>query len=388
MTPIKTSATPMKLYTLDVDCLIKAKAVLQQPFSPLQPALRRLLSEADALRDQPPESVTHKTLLPVSGDIHDYYSFGTYWWPNPRKPNGLPYVRRDGHTNPQSQNDDTDTQRIERMCDRCLTLGLAYYFTGNSRYAQVAAEQIHCWFLDAKTRMNPHLNYGQAIPGIVSGRGTGLIDTRLMWMVIDTIGLILPAKLLDTEDTAVLQQWFRDFNHWMFHSEVGHSEYVWHNNHGTWYDVQRAANAMFYGDRGLVSTIIRQGITQRLAAQIAQDGKQWMELERTVPFHYSLFNMEAHLLLCRYGEHVEIGRWAWVQDGRNVQQGIDYLLPFIAEPELWPYRDLRGIDYDSALRLLLQAARGYPKEAQRYQAVLATLPADTLTSRDRLMWQS
>ncbi|WP_016673131.1 alginate lyase family protein, partial [Yersinia pestis] len=166
------------------------------------PALRRLLSEADILRDQSPESVTHKTLLPVSGDIHDYYSFGTYWWPNPRKPNGLPYVRRDGHTNPQSQNDDTDTQRIARMCDRCLTLGLAYYFTGNSRYAQVAAEQIRCWFLDAKTRMNPHLNYGQAIPGIVSGRGTGLIDTRMMWMVIDTLGLISPAKLLDTEDTA------------------------------------------------------------------------------------------------------------------------------------------------------------------------------------------
>lgn len=170
--------------------------------------------------------------------------------------------------------------------------------------------------------MNPHLNYGQAIPGIVSGRGTGLIDTRMMWMVIDTLGLISPAKLLDTEDTAVLQQWFRDFNHWMFHSEVGHSEYVWHNNHGTWYDVQRAANAMFYGDRGLVTTIIRQGITQRLAAQIAQDGKQWMELERTVPFHYSLFNMEAHLLLCRYGEHIEIDRWEWVQDGRNVQQGL------------------------------------------------------------------
>ncbi|MBE0791840.1 alginate lyase family protein, partial [Escherichia coli] len=105
-------------------------------------------------------------------------------------------------------------------------------------------------------------------------------------------------------------------------------------------------------------------------------------------FHYSLFNMEAHLLLCRYGEHVEIDRWEWVQDGSNVQQGIDYLLPFIAELDLWPFRDLRGIDYDSALRLLLQAARGYPKEAQRYQAVLATLPADTLTSRDRLMWQS
>ncbi|MBX9265283.1 alginate lyase family protein, partial [Klebsiella pneumoniae] len=84
----------------------------------------------------------------------------------------------------------------------------------------------------------PHLNYGQAIPGIVSGRGTGLIDTRLMWMVVDTIGLISPANVLDTDDIIGLHQWFRDFNHWMYYSEIGHSEYVWHNNHGTWYDAQ------------------------------------------------------------------------------------------------------------------------------------------------------
>ncbi|WP_114195790.1 alginate lyase family protein [Edaphovirga cremea] len=378
----------MKLYTLDAECLDKAKRGLQQPFSPLQPALRRLLSEADKLRTQPPESVVHKKLRPVSGDAHDYYSLGTYWWPNPRRPNGLPYVRRDGHTNPQSQNDDTDTGRVVRMCERCLTLGLAYYFTGERRYGVAAAEQIRCWFLLPETRMNPHLNYGQAIPGIVSGRGTGLIDTRLMWMVIDTIGLITPARVLETDDIIALHQWFRDFNHWMFNSEVGHSEYVWHNNHGTWYDVQRSVNALFYGDKGLVARIIQQGVTQRLASQIAQDGKQSMELERPVPFHYSLFNLEAHLLLCRYAEHVEIDRWQIVQDGRSVQKGIDYLVPFIAEPELWPYRDLDGIEYDSALRLLLQSARGYPQDAARYQSVLAAFPEETLSLRDHLMWQS
>lgn len=241
----------MKLYTLDETCLENARRGLQQPFSPLQLALGRLVSEADKLRGQPPESVVHKKLRPVSGDPHDYYSLGTYWWPNPRRPNGLPYIRRDGHTNPQCQNNDTDTTRIIRMCERCLTLGLAWYFTSHRKYAQAAAEQIKCWFLDEQTRMNPHLNYGQAIPGIVSGRGTGLIDTRLLWMVIDTIGLISPAGVLDTDDIIGLHQWFRDFNHWMFYSDVGHSEYVWHNNHGTWYDAQRVANALFYGDKGL-----------------------------------------------------------------------------------------------------------------------------------------
>ena len=223
----------MKLYTLDETCLENARAGLKQPFSPLQLALSKLVSEADILRREAPESVVHKKLRPASGDAHDYYSLGTYWWPNPRRPNGLPYIRRDGHINPQCENNDTDTSRIIRMCERCLTLGLAWYFTGQRQYAQAAAAQIRCWFLDAETRMNPHLNYGQAIPGIVSGRGTGLIDTRLMWMVVDTIGLINAASVLDTDDIIGLHQWFRDFNHWMYYSDIGHSEYVWHNNHGT-----------------------------------------------------------------------------------------------------------------------------------------------------------
>lgn len=376
----------MKLYTLDVICLENARRGLQQPFSPLQLALSRLVAQADELRTQQPESVVHKKLRPVSGDPHDYYSLGTYWWPNPRRPNGLPYIRRDGHTNPQCQNNDTDTTRIISMCERCLTLGLAWYYTGQRKYAQAAAEQIKCWFLDAETRMNPHLNYGQAIPGIVSGRGTGIIDTRLMWMVIDTIGLISPAGVLDTDDIIGLHQWFRDFNHWMFYSDVGNSEYVWHNNHGTWYDAQRAVNALFYGDKGLVARIIQQGITQRMAAQIDQDGKQTMELERPVPFHYSLFNLEAHLLLNRYAEHVEFDRWNIVQDGRSVKLGIDYLVPFIADPDLWPYSDLQGIVWDSALRLLLQSMRGYQKDAERYKLVLGNFPQETLSMRERLMW--
>lgn len=376
----------MKLYTLDIHCLENARRKLQQPFSPLQKALARLVNEADKLRNQPTESVVYKKLRPVSGDPHDYYSLGTYWWPNPRRPKGLPYIRRDGHTNPQCQNNDTDTTRIIRMCERCLTLGLAWHFTEHIKYAQAAAEQIRCWFLNAETLMNPHLNYGQAIPGIVSGRGTGLIDTRLMWMVIDTIGLIESAKVLDTDDIIALHQWFRDFNHWMYYSDVGHAEYVWHNNHGTWYDVQRSVNALFYGDKGLVARIIQQGITQRMAAQIDQDGKQTMEMERAAPFHSALFNLEAHLLLNRYAEHVEFNRWNAVRDGRCVKLGIEYLIPFIAEPDLWPYRDLQGIVWDSALRVLLQSIRGYPKDAVRYRPILDSFPDDTLTLKEHLIW--
>ncbi|PWC20516.1 hypothetical protein DDT52_09715 [Brenneria roseae subsp. roseae] len=153
-----------------------------------------------------------------------------------------------------------------------------------------------------------------------------------------------------------------------------------------WYDVQRAVNALFYGDKGLVARIIQQGITQRMAAQIDQDGKQTMEMERAAPFHSALFNLEAHLLLNRYAEHVEFDRWNAVRDGRCVKLGIEYLIPFIAEPDLWPYRDLQGIVWDSALRVLLQSIRGYPKDAVRYRPILDSFPDDTLTLKEHLIW--
>lgn len=376
----------MKLYTLDERCLENALNALRQPLSPLQQALKRLLAEAEAAYQAPPESVVHKTLRPASGDAHDYFSLGTYWWPDPRQPDGLPYVRRDGHTNPQCESDDTDTTRLVRMCERCLTLGLAWYFTDQIKYAQAAAKQIRCWFLDADTRMNPHLNYGQAIPGIVSGRGTGLIDTRLMWMVIDTIGLIEDTQVLDTEEIIGLRQWFGDFNHWMYDSEIGHAEYVWHNNHGTWYDAQRVVNALFCGDNALALRVIEQGMTQRMAAQIDRDGKQTMELERTMPFHYALFNLEAHLLLNRYAEHVAFDRWNTLRDDRGVKKGVDYLLPFIREPQRWPYSDLKGIVWDSALRVLLQSARGWSTAADRYYQALTAFPQETDNLKERLMW--
>ena len=123
-----------------------------------------------------------------------------------------------------------------------------------------------------------------------------------------------------------------------------------------------------------------------MAAQIDQDGKQTMELERTIPFHYSLFNLEAHLLLNRYAEHVEFDRWNTIRDGRGVKQGIDYLVPFIREPDLWPYSDLQGIVWDSALRVLLQSIRGYPKQAASYREALKCLPQETLQLKEQLMW--
>ena len=36
-----------------------------------------------------------------AGGLHDFFSEGDYWWPDPKNPDG-PYIQRDGMTNPDN----------------------------------------------------------------------------------------------------------------------------------------------------------------------------------------------------------------------------------------------------------------------------------------------
>jgi hypothetical protein len=217
----KTAAAGPRVFCCDPDGLAKAKSRVAAGDPSLKPALERLRREADKALEAGPFSVMDKSLTPPSGDKHDYMSIGPYWWPDPAKPDGLPYVRRDGEVNPERKAGTTDATAMGRMASAVETLALAYYFTGEERYARHAATLLRTWFLAPKTKMNPNLKYGQAIPGRVEGRGIGIIDTADLVHIPDAVGLLAGSKHWTEADQAGAVAWFDAYLDWLRTSKEG-----------------------------------------------------------------------------------------------------------------------------------------------------------------------
>jgi len=338
-----------------------------------------LIKKANLALKQPLLSVMDKTLLAASGDKHDYYSFPPYWWPDPSKKDGLPYIRKDGQTNPDANSDATDKKRLVKMSNNVYDLSLAWYFTQDKAYAEKAAEQIRAWFLAPATRMNPNLAYAQAIPGINTGRGIGIIDSRALVEVVDAIELLRPSGLISDSEYKQLQQWFGDFYTWMVTSSNGIEEDNWHNNHGTWYDLQAATFALFSGK--VEDAKKRLNITQirRIPSHFNTDGQQMGELERTRPWHYSNFNLEAYSQLGKLGEKARVDIWNQEIDNRSLLKGYTYIASFINSDTPWPWKDLDKTDDKKALFNISRAAKAWPDNASlnaKAQYLQAKYPED------------
>ncbi len=235
--------------------------------------------------------------------------------------------------------------------------------------------------------MNPNLEYGQMIMGTGKGRGYGLVDTRNLWMVIDGALIVAEAGDLSTEEMAGFKQWFVDFTQWMTDSDLAQDEFNQVNNHGTYYDMQLANYALFIGDTKLAKRAVKRTQTLRMGFQIASDGKQAFELGRTTPFHYSAFNLDAIANLARYGEQVGADVWRAKdkdrEKGRGFRGALNYLVPFVLNPETWTYKELHGKpEIELALPVLLRAERAYGKDS--YAAAAAKVPEILLTTQEYL----
>ena len=332
----------------------------------LQPALQRLTRAADSSLTAGPFSVTTKTRVPPSGDKHDYMSSAPYWWPDSTKPNGLPYVRRDGVVNEELRRD-SDVLRWYAMVDAVETLARAWYFTDRLEYAHRAAVLLRVWFLDPATRMNPHLRYGQAIPGVTEGRGIGIIDTRGIGRLTDAIGLLEGSPAWTAADERRLHSWMRSYLDWLLTSEHGKDEADEANNHGTWYDVQVVALALFIGDTATARATAAQVKTRRIATQIDSLGQQPLELARTRSLHYSVENLDGYGWLAEMARHLGIDLWS------DLRKAIDFVAPYADTARIWPHPQITAEAPDLFV-LPLRRARVVYDDA-RYLEPLRALPA-------------
>ena len=275
-----------RVFALDPATLQQSKARIVNNEGAFTPALKRLRRDAEKAMLEGPFTVTTKTRVPPSGDKHDYLTLAPYWWPDPAKADGLPYIRRDGELNPESKRD-TDNPSLNAMGSAVETLALAFYFTGEEKYAERAALLLRVWFLDKATKMNPNYEYAQAVMGRNNGRGAGLIDARRLIHVVDAVGMLAGSKAWAKQDQQALQDWFRAFVNWLQTSANGKEEASARNNHGSWFAAELSSFAMFIGDEALARKTV-EAVKVRIAWQIEPDGKQPLELDRTRAMSYSL----------------------------------------------------------------------------------------------------
>ncbi len=236
------AAIAPKTFLLDLNVLAAVKAKVAAGGKTYDAPLAKLVRDAESALKQGPFTVTSKTQAAPSGDKHDFYSQGPYYWPDPSKPNGLPYLSRDGERNPEVDNI-SDDRNMSLMISTSQTLALAYYFKGDERYAERAALILQAWFLDPATRMNPNMNHAQAIPGRHDGSGIGIIDSHNLPQVLDAVGLIAGSKAWSMEDDRGMRDWFAQYLDWMTTSKNGQQEAKQENNHGSFYDAQIIAIA-------------------------------------------------------------------------------------------------------------------------------------------------
>lgn len=335
-----------RVFALRPEALAESKTLVKAHRSQIGPALEQLIKDADAQLKAPIVAVTDKrTLLPPSGNKHDYFSLSPYWWPDPSKADGLPYIRRDGVTNPESKKD-LDQPRIAAMGYNVSTLALAYYLTGNEKYADHASTQLRAWFLDSATRMTPHLRFSQLVRGNPEERGSGIVDTRWFIEAVDASGLLAGSKSWTAKDDADLKSWFRSYLDWLITSPNGKHEHDAKNNHGSWYAAQTSTYALFVGDSARARQIAEDA-KARIGWQITADGDQPIENERTRSMHYSGFNVEALSRVAEGGRHVGVDLWLYkAPTGGSLQAAIRKLARYTNSGEKWPGEQIDSVSLD------------------------------------------
>jgi Alginate lyase len=293
----------------------------------------RVLKEAEQYLREAPLTITAFPAARSAGGLHDFYSEGDYWWPDPKNPEG-PYIRRDGETNPDNFVAHRDAMR--RLSQIVPALVAAYDLTGDQRYARHAVDHLRAWFVNESTRMNPNLRYAQAIKGQVTGRGIGIIDTIHLVEVAQALFVLERMGYLRGQPVADIKSWFRQYLAWLTTDQFGLDERNNGNNHSVSYALQVAEFARLVGDEreeGVMRAFFKDTL---LRQQMAPDGSFPRELARTKPYGYSLFELDLMAMMAEVLSTPNECLWTYATpDGRGMRTAMAYMYPYIADKGRW-----------------------------------------------------
>lgn len=335
----------------------------------------RILRLAEEALGMTPVSITQFPARLSEGGPHDFYSNGDYWWPDPNRPDGLPYIRRDGQSNPG--NFSAHRLALRNMRNAVAALAAAYALEGQEKYGEKAVTLLRVFFLDEATRMNPSLLYAQAIPGVSSGRGIGIIDTLHLAEVPPAIMAIDKSKAMAPETLASLKKWFADYAQWMTTHRYGLDEMNARNNHSVAYMVQLAAFARLTGDEPKLDLCRKRYREVFVPQQMAPDGSFPQELARTKPYGYSIFQLDNMTILCQLLSTPDDNLWAFtLPDGRGIRKAVQYLYPYLRDKSTWPHKP--DVEYFEAWPVRQPALlfAGYAFGEDKYLDLWETLEPD------------
>ncbi len=333
----------------------------------------RVLAAADRYLAEPIVTVTAARAARSTGGPHDFFSEGDYWWPDPLHPDG-PYIRRDGETNP-------DNFVAHRNAMRALSqivpaLVAAYDITGDEKYGKRAVEHLRAWFVDTATRMSPHLLYGQAIKGVTTGRGTGIIDTIHLVEVAQAARVLERHHYLNGETLVAVKEWFARYVGWMTTHPYGIAERNAANNHSAAWALQVAAFARFIGDSARLAWT-REFFKDKLLKQMAADGSFPGELGRTKPYGYSLFQLDVMGMTAEILSTPSENLWAYTTpDGHSMRNALAFMYPYIENKRAWPKPPDVMYDDQWPIRHPALFFGGRALQEPRYVGLWKTLSAD------------
>jgi hypothetical protein len=334
----------------------------------------RVFRMAEKYLYEPPLTITAYTCLRSAGGLHEFYSEGDYWWPDTAHPEG-PYIQRDGMSNPE--NFTKHREMMMRFSAAVSSLAAAYKLSRDEKYAAHAVRHLKAWFVAESSMMLPHLKYAQAIKGRVTGRGIGIIDTIHLIEVARAVEVLSGSASFSPADVRAVKDWFAKYLIWLTKHRYGIDEREAKNNHGTWWVAQVAAFAHLVGDTVLMNYCRERFVTVLRPGQMAGDGSFPLELKRTKPYNYSIFNLEGMATICQILTKPGANLWGTVlPDGRSMLRTMEFLFPYLKDRSSWPYvRDVAYFeDYPVRHHFLLFAAMAFKKPG--YLELWKTLEPD------------